>query len=265
VLKVADFKRAKINYSDSGKGRVIVLLHGFMESLDIWDDFSAQLSKTYRVLCIDLPGFGQSPCIGYVHSMELLAQCVKSVLDKEGLRRYVLIGHSMGGYAAMAFADFFPDNLKGLGLFHSSALADSEEKKKSREQAISVVKKDPRRYIQLFFSPLFAPSTAAQFSASIKALEKRAASISNKAIVYALEGMKDRKRRDWILELTKFPVLFIIGKHDPTFPVETILKQAELVKDPYVLLLENSGHMGFIEERDVTLKAVRKFVRKCYK
>jgi len=103
----AEFKKIKIRYSDTGKGRVIVLLHGFLGSHDVWSEFVKKLSKRFRVITVDLPGHGETPSIGYYHSMELLAQSVKSVLDKIGVRRYVMVGHSMGGYAALAFTELF--------------------------------------------------------------------------------------------------------------------------------------------------------------
>lgn len=265
MTKYTDFKQVKVRYTDKGKGRTIVLLHGFMESLDIWNDFSKELSKSFRVICIDLPGFGESPTIGYVHTMELMAKCVKAVLDKERLRRYVIIGHSMGGYVAMAFADLFRDNLKGLGLFHSSSLADTPEKRENRNKAINVVKNNPRQYIKIFFEPLFAPENAEAHKEDIKILQERANDLSRQAIVNALEGMKDRKKLDWILEMADFPVLFIIGKHDAVIPAESVLKQAELVKDPTVLFLENAGHIGFLEEKERTFKAVKKFAGKCFR
>ena len=264
MIRYADFKQVKVRYSDTGKGRVVVLLHGFMENMDMWEEFSKQLSKSFRVICIDLPGFGETSCIGYVHSMELMAKCVKAVLDQLHLRRYVLVGHSMGGYVALAFADQFGDNLKGLGLFHSTALADSVEKKESRDQAINIVKNNPRSYIKIFFEPLFAPKNVKQHAADIKILQQRANSLTKNAIVNALEGMKDRPRRDWILEMAKYPVLFIIGRHDVSIPCESVLKQTELVNKPTVLLLENAGHMGFLEEKEQTLKAVKRFVGKCF-
>src|ERR1700683_2040039 len=99
MLNYTTFRKAKIRYSDEGKGRAIILLHGFPESLEIWKDFSTELSKHYRVIAIDLPGFGESECIGYTHSMELMAQCVHEVMRPLNLRRYILVGHSMGGYA----------------------------------------------------------------------------------------------------------------------------------------------------------------------
>src|SRR5579872_6736259 len=102
MINHADFRQVKVRFSDKGKGRVIVLLHGFLESLEIWEELAAKLSKSFRVIAIDLPGHGQTPVIGYVHSMELIAECVKAVMDFLHLKKYVVVGHSMGGYAALA-------------------------------------------------------------------------------------------------------------------------------------------------------------------
>lgn len=112
-MKKAKFKNGDIHFSDTGKGRVVVLLHGFLGSHEIWEQTISNLSKSYRVIAIDLPGHGGSDNFGYVHTMDLLAKSVKAVLDHLHLKKYVLVGHSMGGYAALAFADLFPDNKIG--------------------------------------------------------------------------------------------------------------------------------------------------------
>lgn len=117
MIKFTTFRKARIRYSDEGKGRTIVLIHGFPENLEIWKEFSAILSKGFRVIAIDLPGLGESENIGYVHTMDLMAKCVHSVLEELQLRKYVLVGHSMGGYVGLAFAELFPENIKGLCLF----------------------------------------------------------------------------------------------------------------------------------------------------
>lgn len=265
MTKYTDFKQVKVRYTDVGKGRTIVLLHGFMESLDIWNKFSKQLSKSFRVICIDLPGFGETPGIGYVHTMELMAKCVKAVLDKERLRHYVLIGHSMGGYVSLAFADLFNDNLKGMSLFNSTALADTQEKKENRDKAIIAIKKNHKQFVKLFFETLLAPQNRKRFKDELKRLVVIANTISKQALVNSLEGMKDRPKRDWILEMAKYPVLFIVGKHDAVIPYESVLKQAELVKNATVVLLENAGHLAFLEEEEATIKAVKKFARYCFR
>ena len=120
-MPYAEFKKVKVKYSDVGKGRVIVLVHGFLCSHEVWTELAKSLSKRFRVIAIDLPGHGETPCIGYYHSMELLAQCIKAVLDKAKVRRYILAGHSIGGYAVLAFAELFPENVSGLCLLNSSS------------------------------------------------------------------------------------------------------------------------------------------------
>ena len=157
MIHTADFKKIKVAYTDAGKGRVIVLLHGFLGSHEIWSEFSKKLSKRFRVIAIDLPGHGKTPSIGYYHSMELLAQSVKAVLDKIGVRRYVVAGHSMGGYAALAFAELYPENVSGLCLFNSTSYADTDEKKRDRDRVIRLVKKEHRHYVSEVVSSLFAP------------------------------------------------------------------------------------------------------------
>src|SRR5689334_22537641 len=112
MIKTALFKKDKVTFSDTGKGRVVVLLHGFLGSHEIWKDTIDDLSKSYRVIAIDLPGHGNTANFGYAHSMELMAKCVKTVMDFLKVKKYVIIGHSMGGYVALAFADLFPDNLR---------------------------------------------------------------------------------------------------------------------------------------------------------
>ncbi len=129
MLKTTQFKKGKVTFSDTGKGRAVVLLHGFLGSHIIWESTISSLSKSFRVIAIDLPGHGDTDCFGYVHTSELIAKCVKTVMDNLRLKKYVIIGHSMGGYAGLAFADLFPDNLRGLCLYHSTAFADTDEKK----------------------------------------------------------------------------------------------------------------------------------------
>src|ERR1051326_356905 len=156
MIRHADFRNVKVRFSDKGKGRAIVLLHGFLESLEIFNGLSDKLSKSFRVISIDLPGHGQTPSLGYIHTMELMAECVKSVLDFSGIRKYVVIGHSMGGYVALAFAEKFPQHIAGLCLFHSTAMPDSEEKKKDRDRAAEVVMHDHTQYVTDLIPKLFA-------------------------------------------------------------------------------------------------------------
>ena len=156
MIRHTPFKEISVRFSDTGKGRAIVLLHGFPETSEVWEEFSVKLARHFRIIAIDLPGFGGTPCIGYVHSMELMALCVKTVMDSLGLRKYLIAGHSMGGYVTLAFAELFPDSLSGMCMFQSTSLADSPEKKLDRDRAVSLVKKDSRHYVNEVIPTLFA-------------------------------------------------------------------------------------------------------------
>lgn len=264
MLKTAFFKKEKITFSDRGKGRVVILLHGFLGAHGIWDSTADDLSKSYRVIAIDLPGHGASPCYGYVHSMELMAKCVKAVMDSLKLKKYVIVGHSMGGYAGLAFADLFPDNLKGLCLFHSTAYADSEEKKADRLRAIDLVRSNKTVYTKTSIRNLFATKNLKYLSDEISFATKIAKETTRRGIVAALHGMRDRPGRDIILGLVEYPIMMVIGEQDNVLPFEQLLEQSNLIKNKNILYLEHDGHFGFLESSKLTNKELRKFLRKCF-
>jgi len=259
--KYITFKEGKIAYTSNGKGRAVVLLHGFLGSSSMWGETKNALAKHFKVICIDLPGHGQSDCFGYIHNMELMAQAVKVVMGKLRFKKYVLVGHSMGGYTALAFAELFPDNLRGLCLFHSTSYADSDQKKRERNNAIKAVKNNYSIYVRATIKNLFATKNLKHFKKEILHTQQIARKTSKQGVVAALEGMKGRASRDVILHYAKYPILFIIGKHDNVLPMQILLDQTKLVKHKHVLLLENSGHMGFLEQPDTCVKHLKRFIR----
>ena len=265
MIKSCDFRQTKVRYSDKGKGRVIVLLHGFLESLEVFDEFSTKLSKTFRVISIDLPGHGQTPTIGYLHTMELMAECAKAVLDSLGIRKYVVVGHSMGGYVALAFAELFPQNTIGLCLFHSTAMPDSEEKKKDRDRVAEIVKHDHTQFVSDLIPKLFAEENLSLLKEEVAKAKQIALDTPKEGIVAALKGMKERPSRELVLKNAKCPVLFIIGKKDVILAWENLLLLTSLPKKSYQLVLEHAGHMGFYEAPEETFKTLRKFARMCFR
>ena len=265
MLKFFEFRKIKIRYSEKGKGRALVLIHGFPESLEIWNEFSENLAKHFRVIAIDLPGFGETASIGYIHSMELMAECVKKLMDDLGYRKYVLCGHSMGGYVTLAFAELFEKNVSGISLFHSNAFADSDEKKKDRTRAIDLVKKDAKHFVNELVNKLFAESNKELFKNEIEEIRKICQSTKKEGIINALAGMRDRKDRQHILKSANYPIQFILGKQDVVMPFDALAKQVDLCKNPTLTVLEKSGHMGFIEEKEKAQKALLKFTRKAFR
>ena len=154
---ILQHKGIGIFYTDQGKGPSIVLLHGFLENTSMWNAFIPKLTKKNRIICIDLLGHGSTGCTGYIHTMEQMAEAVLAVLQHLKIRRSVLIGHSMGGYVTLAFAEANPDAVKGICLLNSTARADSAEKRKNRSRAIKVVKKNYKAFVRIAIVDLFRP------------------------------------------------------------------------------------------------------------
>jgi pimeloyl-ACP methyl ester carboxylesterase len=258
------FKETPVRFSEQGKGRAVVLIHGFLESLEIWTSLSQKLSQKFRVITIDLPGHGESGCLGYIHPMELMAESVHAVLKHLKIRTCVMTGHSMGGYVAMAYAESYPDEIKGLCLFHSTAAADNALKKKDRDKMINLVKENKQNIVNQLIPNLFKKENRKIFEEEIKVLKKSARKTSKQSIIAALEGMKDRTEREIILRFSTYPVMFIIGKVDPVINYEAILEQSELPRNSTRIILEDSAHMGFIEEKKKTEDALLLFAKSCY-
>ena len=263
--KHISYKGGKIYFTDSGKGRCLVFLHGFLGAKEIWDGVKIELEKKFRVICIDLPGHGKSGNFGYFHSMELMADCVQGVLSSLRLRKAILLGHSMGGYVALAFAERFPDSLKGLGLINSTSYSDSPEKKRDRTRAIELVKNTQRVYTRNTIKNLFSDLNVDSKKKEIEFALQIALHTPQRGIVSALEGMKERKDRSILLRHSSYPVWFVLGKKDNVLKQKDIEEQIGLTKTQNVLLLEKDGHMSFLENEKEFLSSLYSFIRSCYK
>ncbi|MCL5126989.1 alpha/beta fold hydrolase [Algibacter sp. L4_22] len=257
---ILQHKGINIFYTDEGKGSAIVLLHGFLENVSMWNGITPTLSKKNRVICIDLLGHGKTDCLGYVHSMELMAEVVDAVLKHLKIRRSIFVGHSMGGYVALAFAEEHPDALKGLCLMNSTASADTPEKKLNRDRAILAVKQNHKSFIRMAIVNLFRPKNRKLFSDKIKQIRKEAQQTPLQGIVAALEGMKIRNDREALLHFTPFKKMVIAGKKDPVLHYDLLVEQTKNTEAKLVTLPD--GHMSHIENKDELLINLMHFIEK---
>jgi pimeloyl-ACP methyl ester carboxylesterase len=258
-LEQLAYKNISIPYTDTGKGTAIVLLHGFLENQQMWDFFVAEYAKKYRVITLDLLGHGATGCLGYIHTMEDQADAVQAVLQELRIRKAIFMGHSMGGYVALAFAELYPDVVKGLVLQNSSALADSDERKANRDRAVIAVKQSAVNFVRMSIANLFSEENREKFAPEIELLKADAVQTPVQGIVAALEGMKIRKDREVLLHFAPYPILLVLGKKDQSLVYEEHAPQAEgtgvkLVTYPY-------GHMAHIESRDALLKETLEFFK----
>lgn len=259
-MPICQYKHLPVHFTDTGTGPVVVLLHGFLENLSMWDDFVEAIGKRFRVICIDLLGHGQTPALGYVHSMEEMAEAVKAVLDHLRLRRYAVIGHSMGGYVALALAEAFPDNIRALGLFYSTAKEDAEEKKEMRLRAMDAIKQNPGLFVSTMIPGLFTEENKTKYRTEIDAAIAEAKQMSKQGILAGMAGMRERKNREALLHFGPYPVLIISGRQDPRIPLEEMQSQ---MAAPNVIAkhITEHGHMGHIEDKDKCLALLLDFLK----
>lgn len=252
-----------LRIDDTLKGDTcVVLLHGYLESLEIWDDLAKLLAQQYRVLRIDIPGLGISQVNGAIHTMEFLADVLHDVLEKQGVKRCFVVGHSMGGYVAEAFAAQYPEQLEGIVLFHSTPNADSDEKKANRLREIELVQADKKELIAELFAPKgFAEANRRRLHEKIEQLAGQIIMSDDEGIIALLRGMMERKDQNEMMRALKVPQLFIFGRGGDEFiPVAVAEQLATEHPQAEIGWLEHSGHMGFIEESEQSAAILSDFI-----
>ena len=255
---ILQHKGVSIFYEDQGKGSVVVLLHGFLENRLMWKDVSKELVKRHRIISIDLLGHGQTECLGYVHSMELMAEAVYAVVKSLRLRKMILVGHSMGGYVSLAFAEKYPQMVKGLCLMNSTAQADSEERKELRSRANKMVQTNFENMVRMSVGNLFKPESLDLFAEDVLWVKEEALKTPVQGYMACMEGMRIRSDRTAILHTLR-RVFYVIGKHDPVLEADSVIKEAKSVQADYVVL--NRGHMSHIENKEELIASLVHFVK----
>jgi len=254
------FKNTKISYTDSGKGPVVVLLHGFLENKHMWKEVIPIISKNKRVLALDLLGHGQSGCLGYIHSMEIMAEAVSAVLKSLRIRKITLIGHSMGGYVSLVLSEKNPEMIRGLCLLNSTATSDDTSRKKLRERANKMAQTNLPNIVRMSFINLFSEKSKEKFNPEMQLALSEALQTSLQGYSACQEGMRIRPNRLSVLKNNHFKKLFILGKKDPVLPINKGIKEAEETQSEIVVL--SGGHMSHIENSDKLIKILNTFIRR---
>ena len=255
------YKGANVVYSQTGSGQTLVFLHGFLEDKSMWNDFAVELSSEFNVITPDLLGQGESDSLGYVHQMEEMATSVLAILKQENIKECTVIGHSMGGYVALALAEMKPEIVSGLVLFHSTAKADSVDRLNDRERVISLVKRGKSVYIKAVVPSLFAAEARVKLKAEIQGLIDTATKYTNQGIIANIRGMMDRKDRSFVLKNGNFPKLIIHGELDSVISTSEIEEQSKLNRNITLKKFSTVGHMGHLEAKNECLAELKSFCK----
>lgn len=255
---IFSYKNTKIHYTDQGKGGTIVFLHGFLENQSMWEVVTDKIADKNRTIAVDLLGHGHSDCLGYIHTMEEQADMIYALISSLKLRKITLVGHSMGGYIALAFAELYPDSVKGLVLINSTSRADSELKRANRDRAIAAVKKNADLFIRLAIFNLFAESVNIEKS-KIEEVVRTAQKTSTQGVIAAIEGMKIRPEREVLLHFGPYPKLMVAGIKDTIVPMGEVTDQTHGTETHLEVL--DSGHMAVMEQPREIIALLQNFLK----
>jgi pimeloyl-ACP methyl ester carboxylesterase len=237
--------------------KTLVFLHGFGETAQVWEPFKNALQPDYQVLT---PDYSEAEKL---ETMEEYADWVYAQLTLAEVVKCALVGHSMGGYIALAFAEKYPQFLTGLGVFHSTAFADTPERQAKRlENSRRIREEGAEAFLESFIPTMYAAGYADRHPEQIEWHLESVEDIPAEALATAMDAMRIRPDRTEVLKQAPWPVLFIIGRQDKSIPAADMLDQARWPAEAYQLVLEDVGHMGMMEAPDACLTALRAWLEK---
>ncbi|MGB1307575.1 MAG: alpha/beta fold hydrolase [Oceanihabitans sp.] len=257
---ILNYKGTNVFYTVNGKGNAIVLLHGFLENSNMWHAFIPELSKNNRVISIDLLGHGNTQCLGYAHTMEDQAKMVYAVLKHLKLRKYKVIGHSMGGYVALAFAKLYSKNIKGICLLNSTFTTDDLERKQLRKRANKMALTNYANLVSMSVTNLFSERSRDIYKAEISKVLKEALNTPVQGYIAGNEGMIMREDLETFFTKASFYKTILLGEKD--WIVDAKKMQQYATKNQIEVQVFSEGHMSHIENKNELLEALLKFVKK---
>ncbi|HMZ45644.1 MAG TPA: alpha/beta hydrolase [Chitinophagaceae bacterium] len=271
---IFNYKGHNIAYTIYGSGKPLVLLHGFGEDSTIFNNQVNYLKNNFQVIVPDLPGSGNSSLLKLRSVIEInkimlheaaitdYANCIAALLNFLAINECILLGHSMGGYITLAFAEKFPNYLKAFGLLHSTAFEDNEIKKENRMQSIAMIEEyGAFSFLKNVIPNYFGKKFSMQQAPQINKLIDKSAKFTNEALQQYYFAMMNRPDRTEVLKDASVPVLFIIGTEDVPAPMKDVLQQVHLPQKSYVHIFDEVGHMSMVEATDKLNKSIEVFCK----
>jgi 3-oxoadipate enol-lactonase len=249
----------RLAYTDAGSGAPLMLVHGFCGSSAYWQKVIPALAKRFRVIVPDLRGHGSSSAPDEPYTMERLAEDLVHLLDALEVEQTTLLGHSLGGYVTLAFAERYADRLTGFGLIHSTAYPDDEQGKANRDKSMESIRQNGMEpFIKALVPRLFAPDSVTSRPDDVRLAREIGLGTDPQGAIRTLQGMRDRPDRRHVLQKTSLPVLLVAGEQDQIVsPAKTFTADGSHVRQ---VLLPKAGHMGMLEVPDDLTAAIGEFM-----
>ena len=253
------FQNTNIQYKSEGSGKVVVLLHGFLENHSMWDEIALELSKSHKVIRLDFPGFGNSETFEDWYSIGNLAHLTHGLIKELKVDKYSLIGHSMGGYVATEICKLFPNEIEQLILFHSTAKSDSESKKKDRDRAIKAVYEKKSVYLKTAIPFLFPKQHQISCSTFIQKMIAEAQLLNTNCIISAIKAIKNRHDNSKVIKSLNCRKTYIAGGLDPLLTIKDLKEEAQNNHAKFIEI-KDAGHMSHWENPTQVIEKLKKLM-----
>jgi pimeloyl-ACP methyl ester carboxylesterase len=259
IIEIAEYK---IFTKLEGEGPPLLMLHSYWGSQRLFDRLAHSLSGNRTVIRIDLPGHGNSGNPPSHYSFESFAVVMNELLIRLNIHEKVsILGHSMGGYAALAFAATYSEKITSLLLIHSPVRAADIKSIKLREREARLLSKGKKDLLlQATIPSNFAPGNLAKMDLVLDSLMQTSSQVSLEAALLTIQAINQRRDYLSILNQVHYPVLIIIGKYDNVYNADDQLCDAGQIPTAEVLFLNHSGHLGFLEEEELVMIRLREFI-----
>ena len=262
MRKTVKYKNALLSYHIYGEGIAVVLLHGFAETSSIWQHQFDFLKDHCKVIVPDLPGSGESELFNTKNlSIEEISDSIHSILNNENIKQCIMLGHSMGGYVTLSYAEKYNEKLKAFGLIHSTAFADSEEKKQNRKRSIDMMGDyGSYAFLKTTTPNLFTPAFKKEHNDVVDDLIEEGRQFKKENLQQYYFAMMNRADKTIVLKNTGLPVLFVAGAEDIAAPLSDVLKQVHQPEIAYIHIMENMAHMSMQEALDELNAILKNFI-----
>ena len=261
--KITEIVQYKLFTKISGEGTPILMLHSYWGSHRLFENLSQNLSKINKIIRVDFPGHGNSENPPPDFTFEQFADITDELLVRLNIsEKIIIIGHSMGGYAAMAYATRFKDKVASLVLFHSPIRKADHQSIKLRNKEGQLLLKGKKALLLQFTIPSnFAPENLGRMTSEIALIRDLALEVTVEGALGAIYAINHRADSIPLLQRSVFPILIFIGLHDKVYKAEEQLEDAALLPNAKVVVLNHSGHLGFLEEEALVIDKISLFLK----
>lgn len=258
-----EYKQANCFYEKEGCGFPVILLHGFCENAKMWRALSDRLKDSCLVIAPDLPGYGNSDYVK-ISSIDNYANYVQAIIEREKIEKFIVIGHSMGGYIGANLLSHTNKNSIGFGLINSHVYEDTQEKKLNRARSIEFIEKHPAsHFVKELIYHLFHPDFVTKNKTLVDGLVADASTLYNETLVDSSLAMMNRKQEESFLKEYLHPIFFAIGEDDTSIAADKVLTQALNAQIAQIQYNKSCGHMSLQEKKAETIENVVHFIKNC--